>query len=59
MESGVAASMDVKPMAGEWKGYYRVRLGRWRVIFWVDDSLRTIYVDHVGARGDIYKKGRK
>lgn len=46
---------DVKPMLGEWKGYYRIRIGNVRLIFWVDQDKKIIYVDHVGSRGDVYK----
>ncbi len=46
---------DVKQMLGEWKGYYRIRIGNIRLIFWVDQVKKIIYVDHVGPRGDIYK----
>lgn len=42
-------------MAGEWAGYQRIRIGEMRVIFWYDDENDTVYVDHIGPRGDIYK----
>jgi len=42
-------------MAGEWRGYYRLRIGDIRVIFWPDLKTKTIYVDYIGPRGDIYK----
>ena len=45
----------VKPMAGHWKGYYRLRIGDFRVIFWIGQEEKTVYVDYIGARGDIYK----
>jgi len=45
----------VKAMAGEWRGYYRLRIGDIRVIFWPDLKTKTIYVDYIGPRGDIYK----
>ena len=45
----------VKPMVGEWDGYRRMRVGDFRIIFWVDKDERIIYVDHLGARGDVYK----
>lgn len=45
---------DVRAMQGEWQGYRRIRLGEMRIIFWVDEKARTIYVDHIGPRGDIY-----
>ncbi len=46
---------DLKPMLGEWKGYYRIRIGNIRLIFWVDQVKEIIYVDHIGPRGDVYK----
>ncbi len=56
LEDGITDKVDIKAMAGEWKGYYRMRIGDARVIFWIDRKLRTIYVDHIGARGDVYKE---
>ena len=46
---------DVKPMLGEWKGYYRIRIGNIRLIFWVDQVKKIVYVDHIEPRGDVYK----
>ena len=43
-------------MAGEWAGYWRIRVGHIRIIYWFDDIQEVIYVDHIGARGDIYKR---
>lgn len=48
---------QVRPMAGEWAGYYRIRLGDLRIIFWYEIESDTVYVDYIGARGDIYKSG--
>lgn len=45
-----------KAMAGEWAGYHRLRAGDLRVIYWVDRPQQTVYVDHIGPRGDIYKR---
>ena len=42
-------------MVGEWEGYMRFRVGKYRVIFWMEEGENTIYVDYIGARGDIYK----
>jgi mRNA interferase RelE/StbE len=56
LEDGIAGKTDVKSMAGEWKGYHRMRIGHSRVIFWIDHKLKAIYVDHIGSRGDVYKK---
>ncbi len=48
---------QVRQMAGDWAGYYRIRLGNIRIIFWYDNESDTVYVDYIGARGDIYKSG--
>ncbi len=41
-------------MSGQWSGYHRIRLGDKRIIFWLDQQNRTVYVDHIGSRGDVY-----
>jgi mRNA interferase RelE/StbE len=43
-------------MKGEWKGFYRLRVGENRVIFTVDFNSKDITVCAIGARGDIYKQ---
>ena len=45
----------VKHMAGEWSGYHRLRTGKYRIIYWLDDKEDIVYVDHIGPRGDVYK----
>jgi hypothetical protein len=50
--------MDIKAMAGTFKGYYRLRIGSYRVLFVVDQTAQTIYVDHIGSRGDVYRYHR-
>ena len=42
-------------MAGEWAGFFRLRHGDLRVIFFYDRITDTIVVSHVGPRGDVYK----
>ena len=46
----------IKNMVGEWTGYSRIRIGNLRVIYWYDEIQNTIYIDHIGPRGDVYKK---
>lgn len=48
-------SPGVKPMAGEWPGYRRIRSGKYRIIYWYDDKADLVYVDYIGTRGDVYK----
>ena len=47
--------LDIKKMKGDWKGYYRLRIGKNRVIFTVDFDSKDIVIYAIGARGDIYK----
>ncbi len=42
-------------MTGQWKGYSRIRIGDLRVIFEIDEPAKTIFVDYLGPRGEIYK----
>ena len=49
------AMAGVKPMAGEWQGYYRLRHGDLRVIYLFDQANDRVIVAHIGPRGDIYK----
>ena len=46
---------EIKKMAGEWAGYWRIRIGVFRVIFWIDKTKKIIFIDHIGNRGDVYK----
>jgi mRNA interferase RelE/StbE len=45
----------VKPMAGEWAGYFRLRHGDLRVIYLYDRAADAIVIAHIGPRGDVYK----
>ncbi len=45
----------VKPMAGEWAGFFPLRHGDLRVIYTHDRVSDSIVVAHVGPRGDVYK----
>lgn len=45
----------VRQMVGEWDGYYRIRKGKLRIIYWFDEKQDVVYVDHIGPRGDVYK----
>jgi len=49
------AMPGVKPMSGEWAGFFRLRHGDLRVIDLHDRANDTIVIAHVGPRGDVYK----
>lgn len=45
--------LDIKKMKGEWLGFYRLRIGKIRIIFRLSDD--DIEVFTIGVRGDVYK----
>jgi len=47
--------VDVKKLKGRWKGFYRLRIGRIRVIITIDEKNELIRVYEMGFRGDVYK----
>ncbi len=52
---GSDENIDVKSMKGKWKGYHRIRIGRVRMILRVNFKEKTIFVDRVDYRGNVYK----
>ena len=47
--------LDIKKMRGDWEGFYRLRVGKMRVIFIVDFDSSELEVYTIGAREDVYK----
>ncbi len=47
--------LDIKQMKGGWEGFYRLRIGKIRLIFTVDVTSCDVEVYAIGSRGDIYK----
>ena len=45
---------DIKPLAG-YKAAYRLRVGDYRVIYTLNNSILLVTVVSVGNRGDVYK----
>lgn len=45
---------DIKPMAGS-EGFYRLRVGDYRILYIVEEEIITVRVTDAGNRGDIYK----
>lgn len=46
---------DIRKLHGEWEGFYRLRIGKIRVILSIDEENELINIYGIGYRGDIYK----
>lgn len=46
---------DTKPIQGH-KGFYRLRVGDYRIIYTIDNGQLIICIVDAGNRGDIYKR---
>ena len=44
---------DIAPMKGM-PGYYRLRVGSYRAIFYVDHNEKIIYIRTIAPRGNVY-----
>jgi mRNA interferase RelE/StbE len=47
--------IDIKKMKGNWDGFYRLRIGKNRIIFTVNIDTKDIEIYTIGTRGDVYK----
>ena len=47
---------DIKPLAGYKDGRFRLREGRYRIIYkYLYNRVEILYIMNIGVRGDIYK----
>jgi len=47
-------SGDVKKLRGDIPGAYRLRVGKWRVLFMRNDDTRVLDIIVIEKRGDVY-----
>lgn len=43
------------PLSGLWKGFFKLRVGDWRIIYEIDNTEKLIVVYLIGNRNKIYK----
>jgi mRNA-degrading endonuclease RelE of RelBE toxin-antitoxin system len=55
LEDNPIGQSNVKHMVGKWAGYHGIRAGKFRIIFWYDQSDDVVYIDHIGPRERVYK----
>ena len=47
-------SKNIKSLTGELKGDFRLRVGKWRILFTPDKKMKKLYVYAILPRGDAY-----
>ncbi len=45
---------NIKPLKGEYRGLYRLRVGNYRVVYRLDREQIVIIIVRIGHRGEIY-----
>ena len=45
----------IKPLKGDFAGYYRYRVGDYRVIYRIDDQQQSVFVLKIAHRSDVYE----
>ncbi len=52
---GERINIDIKKLSGEWDGFYRIRVGKLRIIVEFQFAHNRTYVEEVDWRGNSYK----
>jgi len=52
---GENVNVDIKKLSGEWKGFYRIRSGRLRIIIEFQFERFRAYIEKIDWRGNVYK----
>ena len=52
---GEDTNVDIKKLKGKWKGFYRVRSGRIRIITEFDFENSVVFIEEIDWRGNVYK----
>ena len=47
--------LNIKKLTGDWLGYFRIRIGKIRVIFCIDRTNDELLIYEIDFRGSVYK----
>jgi mRNA interferase RelE/StbE len=54
LESDPRRGNNAKRLSGDWAGYWRYRVGDWRVIYRIDDDQSRVWVAVIAHRSEAY-----
>lgn len=52
---GENVNVDIKKLSGKWEGFYRIRIGKLRIIAEFQFGRCHIYIEEIDWRGNVYK----
>jgi mRNA interferase RelE/StbE len=52
---GADENVHMRKLKGKWEGYFRIRIGRMRIILRLDFGTKEIFIDRIDFRGSVYK----
>lgn len=54
LEQNPRSHPNIKALKGDYTGYYRYRIGDYRVIYSVEDESREVFIDAIAHRSEAY-----
>lgn len=51
---GEDINVDINKLTGEWKGFFRIRAGKLRVIVEIDFDNLEVFIEEIDWRGNVY-----
>lgn len=52
---GENVNINIKKLRGEWMGFFRIRIGKIRIIAEFDFDNQSVFVEVIDMRGNVYK----
>jgi mRNA interferase RelE/StbE len=54
LQKNPASGKDIKMLKGELKGKFRLRIGKYRIVYRIETNKNTVIIEDIGIRGRIY-----
>lgn len=52
---GEDINLDLKKLKGEWRGFYRIRTGKIRIIIEFNFESSVVFIEEIDWRGNVYR----
>jgi len=54
LKENPASGKDIKMLKGELKGKFRLRVGKYRIVYRIENDKNVVIIEDIGIRGRIY-----